>query len=119
MAIVVPVFLLLIFGMVEFGRAVMMKQAVTDAARIACRKASLATTQSVDSAKTAAMSVIKTASTDTSGFVVDVQPSDLSGVERGDNISTSVTVRYSQISWLVPDFLGRVELRGESTMTRE
>ena len=119
MAVVVPVFLLFVFGIVEFGRAVMMKQALTEAARQACRTAALATTRSSDDVKSAAFDAIRSASTETSKFDVQVQPSDLSSVRRGNEITTTVRVSYSDVSWLVPSFLGDVVLSGESTMSRE
>src|SRR5690348_10380937 len=43
-AIVLPVFILLVIGLIEFARVVMFQQVLTDAARIGCRQASLSTT---------------------------------------------------------------------------
>jgi hypothetical protein len=43
MAVVTPIFVLLVFGLIEFGRALMIKQAMTDAARAGSRTATLAT----------------------------------------------------------------------------
>ena len=46
-AIIAPIVFLVIFGLMEMGRLVMVKQAVTNAAREGCREASLATTTTV------------------------------------------------------------------------
>ena len=43
-AIVAPVFFLLMFGLIEFGRMMMVQQSLTNAAREGCRTAVLATT---------------------------------------------------------------------------
>ena len=49
-AIVAPFLMLMLLGMIEFGRALTLKQSLTAAAREACREASLpgSTTSSVE-----------------------------------------------------------------------
>src|SRR6186713_1829831 len=53
-AIVLPVFVILVFGMIEYGRMVMVQQVITNASREGARSAVLdgATTTSVQSAVT-------------------------------------------------------------------
>lgn len=119
MAVVAPIFIMLVFSMIEFGRAVMMKQTVTDAARAGCRKAILATTNSADHATTAAREHLNMATPASGLYTVSVSPNDFSSMEQGTEITTTVSVSYSDVSWLVPSFLGDVTLEGESTMLRE
>ena len=47
-AVVAPVVFLVVFGLIEMGRMVMIKQAVVNAAREGCRKAILASTRDVN-----------------------------------------------------------------------
>src|SRR5438132_12269139 len=53
-AIVLPVFVILVFGMIEYGRMVMVQQVITNASREGARRAVLdgATTSSVQTAVT-------------------------------------------------------------------
>lgn len=55
MAVVTPIFVLLVFGLIEFGRALVIKQAMTDAARAGSRTATLATIRSHDQVVAAAI----------------------------------------------------------------
>ena len=52
-AVVAPVFLLLAFGLFEFGRLLMVQQALTNATREGCRAAGLASSVSTSNVDTA------------------------------------------------------------------
>src|SRR5262245_45030090 len=68
-AIVAPILFLFVFGIIEFGRLLMVQHALNGAARIACRNASLATTinaSGVDVAARNAMAAILPSAYDTS-----------------------------------------------------
>jgi len=118
-AAVAPVFILLVFGMIEFGRAVMLQHAMTDAARAGCRKAVLVTTRSADDATSTAHEYLSVAASDSSDCRVTITPGDLSTIERGTEITMMVEADYSDLSWVIPGFMGEIVLRGESTMLRE
>jgi Flp pilus assembly protein TadG len=122
MAIVAPLFFLLILGLVEFTRMGMVKQALTDAARAGCRKAVLVGTITSSDAEAiirSHMSASIASANDASRCRVSFNPSQLEGMESGTTVTTTVEVNYSDVSWIVPQFLSSTVLRGQATMKRE
>lgn len=101
-AFVAPVFFLFVFGLIELGRMVMVQQALTNAAREGCRTAVLATT--VDSAQVDAAirdyleSVVGDASN--LGKVRVTVPQGLDSTASGTDLTVSVEVDYTDVSWL-------------------
>jgi len=128
MAFIAPLFFLLVFGLVEFARMVMVHDALTDAARIGCRKAVLASTSSqadaVEKVRSSLEATIACAR-NVDKCVVAFSPSDLSDVEPGTTITTSVEVKFADVSWIpIPPRLlvfrdKPVVLRGTASMKRE
>jgi hypothetical protein len=45
---------------------------------------------------------------------VVVSPDDLSSTDRGVELTTTVSVSFSKLSWIVPNFLVDVVIRSES-----
>lgn len=128
MAIIAPLLFLLVFGLVEFARMVMIHDALTDAARNGCRKAVLASTGSQEDDVTILTADAKVRSSliatlacaaDVNKFRITFSPSNLSGVKSGETITTYVEVKYADVSWIPPRFLGSVVLRGKASMKRE
>lgn len=116
-AIVAPVLLLLVFGMIEYGRLVMVQQVITNATREGARSAVLdgATTTGV----TTIVNDFLTASR-VSGAIVTVTPSPPSSAAFGDPVTVSVQVPFSQVSWLpTPMFLSSTTLSATTVMRRE
>jgi len=111
MAIVAPLLFLLIFGMVEFARMVMLKQALVNAAREGSRTAILANVLSSSDAETAVRESLKVR--------VTITPSTLAGMASGTSVTTRVEVTFSDVSWIPPSFGGSIVIVGESTMKRE
>ena len=107
-AVVAPVFLLFVFGLLEMGRMMMIQQSLTNAAREGCRTALLATTTNSSDVEAAVrnylQSVLKNASD--SGEVRIQVPSNLSGATSGSELTVSVDVDYADVSWLPFQFLG-------------
>jgi Flp pilus assembly protein TadG len=121
-AVVAPVFFGLVLGLVEFGRMTMVKQALSDAASVGCRTASLATTQNASKVQTAVRESLEpfmSASGDSTLCRVTVQPTDFSETERGEEITVNVEVNFSDVSWISLGFLEDTILTGDSTMKRE
>ena len=117
-ALVAPVFILLILGMIEFGRMVMVQQLLTNASREGARQAVLD-----GSTVTQIKTVIEDYLSDTSVPVdtnnISVTP-DPSTAEFGDPITVSVMVPYSDVSWLpTPTFLGGANMEASTVMRRE
>jgi len=116
-AIVAPVFLLMVFGMIEYGRMVMVQQIITNASREGARTAVLdgATTDSV----TAAVNAYLTSGS-ISGATVTVSPDPPSNAQNGDPVTVTVSVPFSQVSWLPsPMYLGGTTLSSATVMRRE
>jgi Flp pilus assembly protein TadG len=121
-AFVAPVVLALVFGIFELTRVVMVKQAITNAAREGCRTASLATTQNTDRAEDNIRNrldgvVYGDGGEDT--VSIDFDPDDLSDISSQTPITTSVEVEYSDISLLPNWLLGDATMRVAVTMERE
>jgi Flp pilus assembly protein TadG len=116
-AVVAPVFFLLVFGMIEYGRMVMVEQIITNASREGARAAVLdgATTASVTSAVNGYL-----ASGSISGATVTVSPDPPTSAQYGDPVTVTVSIPFSQVSWLPsPMYLGATTLTQATVMRRE
>jgi Flp pilus assembly protein TadG len=115
-AIVAPLFFMLILGMVEVGRLVMVQQIITNASREGARIAILdgTTHQNVlDKVNTyLASAKIKGATTTT-------DPSEPSTAGYGQPVTVTVSIPASQISWVPrPRFAGGGKILQASTVMR-
>ncbi len=113
-AIVAPVFIMLIFGMIEYGRMVMVQQLMTNAVREGARRAVLegATTPAVNT-------VVKDYLV--SGNIT-ANDSDITvNIDTGNSRAVvSLTIPFTRVSWLPsPMFLGSANLNANSTMRLE
>ncbi len=116
-AVVAPVLFLLIFGMIEFGRMVMVQQVLTNASREGARIAVLDGATTSD-ATTAVQNYLAGASV--SGATVTVTPNPPSSAGYGEPVTVTVSVGFDQVSWLpAPMFLGGRQLTASSVMRRE
>ncbi len=116
-AIVAPLFFLLIFGMIEFGRMVMVQQIITNASREGARVAVLdgATFSEV---QTAVENYTSTASLE--GAQVSVNPNPPSSAGYGEAVTVVVSISFDQVSWLPsPMFLGGSTMSATTVMRRE
>jgi Flp pilus assembly protein TadG len=116
-AIVAPVFFLLIFGMIEYGRMVMVQQVLTNATREGARRAVLdgATTNDI-------RNVVQEYLTNSSigNATVSVSPDPPSSAGSGEPVTVTVSIGFDQVSWLPsPMFLGGKTMTAESVMRRE
>jgi Flp pilus assembly protein TadG len=116
-AVVAPLFFLLVFGMIEFGRMVMVQQVITNASREGARIGVLdgATTADVT---TAVNNYLTSASVH--GATVTVAPNPPSSAGYGAPVTITVSVNFNQVSWLPsPMFLGGQNLSAVAVMRRE
>jgi Flp pilus assembly protein TadG len=116
-ALVAPVFFLLVFGMIEYGRMVMVQQVITNASREGARIAVLdgSTTTEVTTRVNEYLT-----SGSISGATVTVSPNPPSNAEFGDPVTVSVSIPFSQVSWLPsPMYLGATTLTATTIMRRE
>jgi len=116
-AIVAPIFFLFVFGIIEYGRMVMVQQVLTNASREGARQAVL------DGSSTSEVqTVVQNYLTNSSiqGATVTVTPDPPSSANFGDPVTVVVSVGFNQVSWLPgPMFLGGKTLSAGTVMRRE
>ncbi len=116
-AVVAPVFFAMVFGMIEFGRVVMVQQVLTNAAREGARVAVLDGSTS-GQVTTTVTDYLSNASI--SGSTATVSPSTLTASSAGDPITVTVSVPFSQVSWLPSSwFFASSQLTSSTVMRRE
>ena len=116
-AVVAPILFLLVFGMIEYGRLVMVQQVLTNATREGARKGVLdgSTTSEVETTVTNYLT-----SANISGATVTISPNPPNSAGFGEPVTVSVSVPFDQVSWLpAPMFLGGVDMAATSVMRRE
>lgn len=119
-AIVAPIFFLMVFGMVEFGRMVMVQQIITNASREGARMAVLdgATTNEITTSVEEYLANASIGAAASPTVTVDPDPPSSAGY--GDPVTVTVSVGFDQVSWLPsPMFLGGKTLSASSVMRRE
>ena len=117
-AIVAPLFFMMVFGMIEVGRMVMVQQIITNAAREGARVAvvdgatSTGVTTAVNNYLTGA---------GISGATITTDPSDPNAASYGDPITVTVQLPFSRVTWLPsPWFIsGSTQMVAKSVMRRE
>jgi len=116
-AIVAPLFFLLIFGMIEFGRMVMVQQIITNGSREGARIAVLDGTSTAEIA-TAVEAYLQNASI--AGADVTISPDPPNSAGYGEPVSVTVSIPFNQVSWLPsPMFLGGNTMTATTVMRRE
>jgi Flp pilus assembly protein TadG len=121
-AIIAPVFFLMILGMIEIGRAVMVQQIITNASREGARLAVLpgatATDVSTRVEEILSSSTVSGATVqilDEGGSEIDPQTA-----EYGDVIKVTVSVPFSEVSWLpASTYFGGRTLTASTVMRTE
>jgi len=117
-ALLVPIMLLLVLGIAEFGRAWMTENILTGAAREAVRAAAVETqANAYNSAKTIADAVLASA-----GIPLVMVPSDFDDSVNSPvpEVSVSITYNYSiVVTGFIPGLPASFPLTGTATMRRE
>jgi Flp pilus assembly protein TadG len=119
-AFVAPLFFTLVFGMIEFGRVVMVQQLLTNATREGARVGVLsdATESEVKTRVVNYLAGGKVTITATNVTVAYAEDASLPG--SGESVTVSVSVPFNQVSWLPsPMFLSGYTLTSSSGMRRE
>lgn len=118
-AIVAPLFFLLIFGMIEYGRMVMVQQVITNASREGARRAVLegAITGEVVQA---VEDFLNSGAVSAQAAEITVTPDPPASAGHGQPVSVSVSIPFSDVSWLPsPMYLGGTTLEARTVMRRE
>lgn len=116
-AVTAPVLFLLFFGMMEMGRALMVKHLLSNAARDGARSAILegATTEDV---KETVLNYLSNSTVP--GASVSVSPTPLSSAQGGQPVTVTVSIPFNKVTWLpTPKYLGDVTLKETVVMRRE
>jgi Flp pilus assembly protein TadG len=115
-AIVAPVFFMLIIGIIEIGRAMMVQQVLINASRVGARRA--ITLSSSEQAVTDAVTEYA-AGVGISGLVVAVSPNPATA-PAGEAITVDVEIDFEDVSWLpAPWIMGGRDLTASSVMRKE
>jgi len=129
-ALVLPIFFAVILGIIEFGRAMMVGQLVTNAAREGARLAVVGdstnaiVTQSIRDFLSQAANI----SPDLVTVTITVDPfpgnppvagNQISGASSRDLVTVTVEVPFSDVSFLPPTYLSQTRLTGRSSMRYE
>ncbi len=116
-AIVAPIFFLVVLGIIEFGRMVMVQQVITNAAREGARISVF------DSATTAKVNTRVTsylAAAGISGATVTVSPNPPTNAAFGEQVSVRIDIPFTAVSALSTPFMSAATtLTAESIMRRE
>jgi len=116
-AVLVPVFLVVVLGIIEYGQFLYTQQAVTLAAREACRIIVLPGTTK-EQAIGRAYNVLNEAGINS--FSITFDPDPPTSAANGDPITVTVAVDFDQISWFgAPMYLTGAEVRATAVMRRE
>ncbi|MEX0818548.1 MAG: TadE family protein [Pirellulaceae bacterium] len=117
-AVVAPVFVLLLFGMIEYGRMVMVQQMLTNATREGARRAVLDGT-SESHVKATVKDYLASGNILVNDNEISVTPDPVTAV-LGDPVTVSMSIPFSRVSWLPsPMFLGNTNMSSSSVMRRE
>lgn len=119
-AVTAPVFLLLVFGIIELGRVMMVKNALTNAAREGCRTAVLATTMDTNRVQ-ASVSRYVDGVLSFARVTVDITPkSGWEAIDSGTDVQVTLSVPYSQVTWLpFGSLVGNAQLQSSAIQQRE
>lgn len=116
-AMVAPVFFLFMVGAIEFGRAIMVQEVLTDASREGARVGILdgSTTSEVTAAANSYLSAMNV-----SGATVTVSPQNPGSSPSGTQVTVAVSVPYNSVTWVpAPWFLGGATLTASTAMQRQ
>lgn len=129
MAVVLPVFVLLLMGVIEFGRGMMVSNMVVNAAREATRMAVLTgstnteVTSGVTSFLQQSLSVppgdVTTTITITPATGNPDPNNSLASSNSRDLITVTVQVPFSKVSLLPPSYMKNTLIKGQSAMRHE
>lgn len=125
MAVVLPVFLTVILGIIELGRAIMVGQLVTNAARESARLAVVDGTNNTQVADAAKSFLNQAAGVSTGDVTVGITVSSasagnqVSNAQPRDLVTVTVSLPYSKVSFLPPKYMAGKSLTATSAMRHE
>ena len=120
-AILLPVFIFLVMGIIELGWALYVQNALGDAARLGTRLAVTDSTKTAISITSAITTYLQNANVDPgANLTVIFSPNNFSSQGRGVLISVTISMPYSAVSILPTTlFLTKTTLSASNTMAKE
>ena len=124
-ALTAPLLFLFIFGLFEFGRMMMVKQSLSNAAQVGSRKACLATTTTASQVDAEVRRVLRESipnASDPTLLRVNVTPNSLTGIATESAVTVDVQVDLDNVTWApigLLSFLGNPTLAAQSVQDRE
>jgi Flp pilus assembly protein TadG len=116
-ALTVPVLVLVTFGLIEIGQAVLAKQLLVNAARDGARSATLEGANE-ELIRSSVKDFLEGANI--TDATVHLSPQPLTLAQGGDPVTVTVSVPFSGISWLpAPMFMKSIQLSASVVMRRE
>jgi Flp pilus assembly protein TadG len=117
-AVILPIFMTMLFGMVEFGRVLSVQHIVNSAAREGARVASLPGTDNV-AVTTAVQAELTNAGLPLDSITFD--PPDITQADPNDSVTVSVVINYESVGWIQGYFpgLNGSSLQGTVVMRKE
>jgi Flp pilus assembly protein TadG len=117
-ALIAPLFLTIVTGIVELGRAIVVQQLLTNASREGARIGGYDTTMTTSTITTAVNSYLTNVGI--SGATTTVSPNPPSLASDGQSVSVTVSIPFTRVSYLPsPLYLGGVSLQATTVMCRE
>jgi hypothetical protein len=111
-ALILPLLLLILFGITEFGRAIMTTNVLNSAAREGARLAAVSPLSDSLAVRTRIVEVLDAANVIPSGIDIQYLPSDL--------VRVRVTTDFQILSaGVIESFVGSIELAGTTVMRYE
>lgn len=96
LAVVAPLLVMILFGIIEFGRMIMVQQILTNASREGARRAIIEDATHVE-VQQLVSDYLSNASIDNA--IIAITPADLSNVGFGDPVSVTVAIPFDDVSW--------------------
>lgn len=123
-ALLLPVFITAVLGIVELGRGIMISQLLETAARNGARLAIIDGTTNAQVTSNVQTFLLTTANIAANSITVSITDNGSSGTPlanaaTGDSISVTVSVPFSTVSWLPPNYLKGVTLSALCVMQHE
>ena len=128
MAVCFPIFMLMLLGIIEFGRALMVSQMLTSASREGCRSAIIDGATETGIETQVKDLVTQTVGCQNNDVTVDIvitsvatgnEVPDLADASQRDLIEIDITVPFNAISYSGGRFLTGQTLRGQCAMRKE
>jgi Flp pilus assembly protein TadG len=116
-AVILPLLMILILGMFELSRVLLVKETLSNAAQQACRTASRQATTNSDVAQEVT-DVMSAAGINSSSVTIQVNDaaSDVATAKRFDKVSVRVSVPVSQVFWVSTIFVSGSTIESETVV---